>query len=231
MSKPNREKHKVFFGPDYAILARTMRYDRVSATNKEKYAKYLDYARYRTLELVAEQINNGNVQGDVAEAGVNEGDFAFMINLCFPDRSLYLYDTFEGFDKKDIDIELRDSYSNEEWLKKKPFSPDSEDKVKITLSKMRYPERCIVRKGYFPETAILENSNTFAFVSIDMDLYAPIRAGLEFFYSRLAKGGCIFLHDYNHDIVSGAKTTVREVEELFGELHKVPLADGAGRWL
>ena len=31
---------------------------------------------------------------------------------------------------------------------------------------------------------------------LDADLYKPTRAGLEFFYPRMSKGGYIFLHDY-----------------------------------
>ena len=38
----------------------------------------------------------------VAEGGVFQGDFARHINRCFPKSKLYLFDTFSGFDKKDI---------------------------------------------------------------------------------------------------------------------------------
>ena len=133
-----------------------------------------------------------------------------------------------GVDAGDIAVELGNAYSGEEWLKNKPFTPVREDKVQKTLGKMQHPERCIVRKGYFPDSATVEADCAFAFVSLDMDLYAPLRTGLEFFYQRLSPGGFIFLHDYNHDILSGGKAAVREVEAIFGKLHKVPLADGSG---
>lgn len=225
----HQEQQKIFKGPDYTILARTMRYDKVSHSNQKEYSQYYDYCRYRTFELVAEQIKAENIQGGVAEAGVNEGDFAFMINLCFPDRQLYLYDTFDGFDERDIEVEMNNAYSCEEWLKRKPFSgTTASNKMQSVMQKMRFPESCIIRKGYFPESAAQEDKNTFAFVSIDMDLYAPIRAGLEFFYKRLSKGGYIFLHDYNHDNLTGAKVAVKEYEQMHGLLSKVPIADGSG---
>ena len=44
-------------------------------------------------------------KGECAEAGVFEGDFAKWINQYFPDRKLYLFDTFEGFDMRDIEKE------------------------------------------------------------------------------------------------------------------------------
>ena len=34
---------------------------------------------------------------------------------------------------------------------------------------------------------------------MDVDLYNPTKAGLEFFYPRLASGGVIIIHDYNPD--------------------------------
>ena len=41
--------------------------------------------------------------------------------------------------------------------------------------------------------------DTFALVSIDVDLCNPTKAGLEFFYPRLTPGGVILVHDYNDD--------------------------------
>jgi hypothetical protein len=61
--------------------------------------KSLDYVRYRLLELMREQIEG--VPGNVAELGVFTGDFARMINYLFPQKRLFLYDTFTGFDARD----------------------------------------------------------------------------------------------------------------------------------
>ena len=36
----------------------------------------------------------------------------------------------------------------------------------------------------------------FALVHLDCDLYAPMRAGLEFFYPKLVPGGFMIIHDY-----------------------------------
>lgn len=74
---------------------------------------------------------------------------------------------------------------------------------------MKYPDNCVVRKGWFPESAY-GISDKFVFVSIDVDLYQPIYAGLEFFFPRLVRGGYIFVHDYNSKKYSGVKAAVRE---------------------
>ena len=44
-----------------------------------------------------------NTKLSVAEGGVFRGDFAKYINKVFPDSKLYLFDTFEGFDSRDVD--------------------------------------------------------------------------------------------------------------------------------
>ena len=36
----------------------------------------------------------------------------------------------------------------------------------------------------------------YAFVNIDVDLYKPLLAGLEYFWPRMAENGYIFVHDY-----------------------------------
>jgi O-methyltransferase len=104
-----------------------------------------DYIRASSLELIANEIYDKNIDGNVAELGVYRGDFAKIINIAFPDRKLYLFDTFEGFDERDIKVELRNKYS----IGNQNFSNTS---VELVLSKMKYKENCIVKKGFFPET-------------------------------------------------------------------------------
>ena len=59
----------------------------------------LDYVRVATLELIAEEIKQQNVQGSVAELGVYQGEFSKYINQVFSQRKLFLFDTFKGFEK------------------------------------------------------------------------------------------------------------------------------------
>lgn len=162
----------------------------------------LDYVRYATLGLCYEEIINNAVAGSIAELGVYKGDFAKRLNVLFSDRSLYLFDTFQGFNKKDIEIEKRNNYSagNQDF---------SDTSVEVVLSKMRYPKNCIIKKGFFPDTARDIDINVrFCFVSIDADLYDPILNGLYFFYPKLEKGGFIFVHDFNNDAYKGARQAV-----------------------
>lgn len=183
-----------------------------------------DYVRYKALQLVSNEIYKNNIKGEVAEVGVYKGEFAKLINICFYNRKLFLFDTFEGFNEKDKQYDLNNSYTLNTFFENQKFKDTDMD---IVLNKMEFKENCIIRKGYFPETTIDIDEN-FAFVSIDVDLYMPIYKSLEFFYPRLSEGGYIFLHDYNLDTLLGVKKAVQDFEEKQGRLAKVPLPDCAG---
>ena len=129
-----------------------------------------DIVRYRMLAMVAREIKNKNLQGCVAELGVYKGDFASFINGHFPAHTLYLFDTFDGFDERDVEIENR----YDKHAKKNDFTNKD---IELVLRKMKHRDNCIIKKGWFPETA--QNlEERFLFVSIDADLYEPIYQGL-----------------------------------------------------
>lgn len=175
-------------------------------------------ARTKALESVATIIEEKNVLGAVAELGVYMGDFSKEINRVFPDRTLYLFDTFEGFPAED----LRHDEENDLLFTK--VGNLSNTSVDIVRGKLSYPEKCEIRKGYFPETAVGLESEKFAFVNIDVDLYKPILAGLRFFYPRLSPYGYIFVHDYFSLSYAGARKAIEE----FAEEHRLtftPIGD------
>jgi O-methyltransferase len=160
-----------------------------------------DFVRFAALELARAEIESRKLPGATAELGVYQGAFASQINIAFPDRKLYLFDTFEGFDRRDTSLEVEKGFSDGS----QDFSDTS---VQTVLARMRYPGNCVVRKGHFPATAEGVEEQ-FAFVSIDADLFQPIYEGLRFFYQRLVHGGYIFIHDYNNDGYRGARDAVR----------------------
>ena len=159
--------------------------------------------RSAVLELMYREIMRYEVEGSAAELGVYRGDFAKLINHFLPDRKLYLFDTFEGFDTRDTDFDVKAG------LRPRTPTDFSQTSVELVMSKMQHPENCIIRKGWFPDTAEGVD-DTFCFVSLDADLYKPILAGLEFFYPKLVHGGVIMIHDFNNSQYGGAREAVRE---------------------
>lgn len=144
-----------------------------------------DAVRLGVLELCCREISENKVAGAAAELGVYKGDFAKKINEFLPDKKLYLFDTFEGFDQRDIDSEISKKFSDG----KQDFSNTSVD---LVLSKMKDRSKCVVKKGYFPETAKGLEDEQYSFVSIDADLYQPILDGLKYFFPRLTRGGILW---------------------------------------
>jgi hypothetical protein len=87
---------------------------------------------------------------------------------------------------------------------------DADKNVESVFRGMPHPENCVVKRGYFPETFTGDlRGETFVFVNLDPDLYAPIKAGLELFYPLMARGGVILVHNYFDDW-AGATKAVNE---------------------
>ena len=178
-----------------------------------------DYCRTSSLELISYEIYLREVVGNVAELGVYNGDFAKYINSFFQDRKLYLFDTFEGFDNKDTEKDVKYGYSSG----KQDFSETS---AELVLNKMPFKDNIIIKKGWFPESA-KDINDIFCFVNIDADLYEPIYNGLNFFYPRLSKGGYIFVHDFNNAAYKGAREAVIKFCDETG-IPYFPLTDSWG---
>lgn len=161
-------------------------------------------ARAATMRLLAEQIHEEKIPGDAAELGVFRGDFAALINAAFPDRTIHLFDTFEGFPARDVEIEQAQGLSR---AKTGDFKETAENLVEERLP---HPERAVFHKGYFPDSFDGCTEMTFAFVSVDADLYAPTAAALPLFFDRLSPGGVLLIHDVNSTQFSGAGKAVWE---------------------
>ena len=215
------------------VVTQHMAYDDVSDTMSAQYAKQWDYVRYRTIELLAEEIRRAQVAGDIAEAGVDYGDCSWIINAAFPDRHMYLYDTFRGFDKRDVELETEKKYTSKAFYESANYFlresfQTAEDQIAYVKSRLPHPENATFRAGYFPETAEGEKDCRFAFVSLDMDLYQPILNGILFFWPRLNEGGFIMIHDYNHREFQGIKDAVKKAEEELGKIPRMPIPDQGG---
>ncbi len=168
----------------------------------------------RFAECAAER----GLEGAAAELGVFTGDFARVINKHFPGRKLYLFDTFTGFDGRDIAREDGGDPSQLAPL----FKGTSEG---LVLARMPHPELCVVKKGYFPETAAGLDEK-FCFVSLDADLYKPILEGLRFFFPRLVEGGVLVIHDYFCETYPNVKVAVADFQKEAGiTLRLAPLGD------
>jgi O-methyltransferase len=144
-----------------------------------------DPARYASLALACATLEQEGIAGEFAEVGVYRGATSRFLSACAPGRTLHLFDTFAGFDVRDREPENAGDTR---------FTATSEAAVRRALGAAA---NAVIHPGYFPSTTAGLEGRTFAFVLLDLDVYAPTLAGLEFFYPRLARGGYCFVHDYN----------------------------------
>ncbi len=183
-----------------------------------------DGVRRDMLLLLLRQVEEDRVAGAFAELGVYKGGTARLIHGYAPERELHLFDTFEGFDQRDAADDLAETghvvdaslFCDTSLASVKSAVGGSEDKVHF-------------HKGFFPDsipsTLFVQD---FAFVHLDADLYAPIRAGLDFFYPRLSPGGTLVVHDYN--AWPGARQAVDEFV-VKRRLAGVPMPDKSGSFV
>lgn len=193
----------------------------LEAGQKELWAYGLDKVQHGMTQLMSHEVYRQNIEGAIAELGVFQGFNASVMNYFFPDRKLYLFDTFEGFDPRDLEADEQLGYNTSS------YHDFSNTNIDLVMSRMLHKENVIVRKGWFPDSAVGLEEETFCFVIIDADLYQPIYEGLHWFYPRLVKGGCIIVDDFNWDDYPGAKKAVHDFSREF-DISYIPIPNATG---
>ena len=186
--------------------------ERIAATSLRAFD-----ARIATMRIFAERAERLGLPGDIAEAGVYQGDFAVQMSRAFPERTIHLYDTFAGFAAADLTAEEHLGF-------RRPIKSDfSDTSAEAVLARMPCPEDVRMHIGHFPES-FQETDCRFVFVNLDFDLYEPTRAALPLFWERLVPGGAIIVHDYNGLQFPGVKQAVDAFCEDAGPIC-LPLSD------
>jgi len=152
---------------------------------------YRDKVRFYNFWFQIERLKKNKVPGAFAELGVYKGETALIMHKMDPNRRLHLFDTFEGFNSKDLDLEKN---------KDDRYTPDNFSDTTLESAKKLFENasEVLFYPGYFPDTTRSLTDKTFSLVHIDADLYLPTIAALKFFYPKVSPGGVLIIHDYNH---------------------------------
>lgn len=173
-----------------------------------------DCARRDMIVLLLRSLVARRVEGQMAELGVYQGRTARLMHHYMPERELHLFDTFAGFDRRDVEKDKALDGSN---ASVDDFVDTDIEKVLSHIGAAN--ENVHVHAGYFPASIPPRlHSVKFAFVHLDADLYEPTLEGLRFFFERVVPGGYILIHDYNAWI--GAR---KAVDEFFADKVEVPV--------
>lgn len=222
---PSKYVHKCrrffFFDPFYGNdLAHRGRLSHYGSDERKAFANDLKKIRSET-ELLIEDIEayhiymavkrTRKIPGDIAEVGVYKGGSAKIICSVKGDRHLHLFDTFEGLPQVDEIDAVWPFYEGK-------FAA-SYDNVRDYL---KHQTNVSFYKGIFPHTAGPIEDKTFSMVNLDVDCYESTKQCLEFFYSRMSRGGIILSHDYT------TTAGVRKAFDDFFENRVEPVLETAG---
>ncbi len=206
-----------FMGNDIANRGRLSHY---GCDDRKDFARALKKIRKDT-ELLLEDIeawqihmavkSTLKVPGDIAEVGVYRGGSAKIICLVKGDKTLHLFDTFEGLPKvEDIDMV---------WPFYEGKFAASIESVQAYLAEEK---NVFFYKGLFPDTSGPIEDKKFSMVNFDVDTYESTKKCLEFFYERMNPGGIMLSHDYI------TAPGVKKAFDDFFEERREPVLETAG---
>jgi O-methyltransferase len=165
----------------------------IRKTRRERSSLQTAYEQYMVHSLTKAYCH---LPGDMAEVGVFQGASARLICEAKRDRTLHVFDTFEGLPS--ASCEDRGVHTEKLYA----CSLESVQAYLQGYSDVHY------YKGYFPQSAEGLEERKFSFVHCDVDLYESTLACLNYFYPRMIVGGVILSHDYS--LLAGVKTAFEE---------------------
>lgn len=204
-------KEKTYYPEQWSYF---LKKKKISETIMRLEKSYEDKVRFYNFWFQIERLKKEKIPGAFAELGVYKGETAKVIHHMDSSRPFYLFDTFEGFMKEDLQNETGEAAT----YSPKNFADTNENNV---LKYIDGNKNIILHKGHFPETTVGLKDEKFALVNIDADLYNPIKEGCEFFYPRLVEGGVLIIHDYNHKwegTVKAVNEFAKKIPETFIEI-------------
>ena len=129
-----------------------------------------------------------DVEGDVAEVGVYKGGSAAMICEVKGDKTIHLFDTFQGLPKLG-------RYDKDTDYAQGQYAAD----IKSVRKRLESYSNVYFYKGLFPKTGEPIKNKKFSLVHLDLDLYKSTLDALKFFWPRMNPRGIIISHDYQVD--------------------------------
>jgi len=169
--------------------------------------------------------NDLGIEGAIADIGCGRCDVARQINAANPERKLYLFDTFTGYDERDIAKEKEGHYSDCE-VGDGALSEQELGKLdEFILHSMPYKEKVKIKKGWFPETLADMKNEKYVFVNVETGLYAPTYNAIKYYIPRLVRGGIIMISNYEDANKTGVSAAIRDIEKEWCPFLITPLCD------
>jgi hypothetical protein len=169
--------------------------------------------------------------GDFVECGVNAGfvSSAIMESLDWRNsgKKFYLIDTFSG--PVLSQYSPREIASGRDVVAKSALAAGAyvTDLERVRANFAEWPNAIVVQ-GTVPDVLDTLRFGQVAFLHLDMNCALPERAALEFFWSRLSRGGIVLLDDYTY---FGHGSQTEAIDSVSGQLGFKVLAMPSGQGL
>jgi O-methyltransferase len=182
--------------------------------------------RVAALRHAVRYIAQSDIPGDIVECGVWKGGSMMAIAKTLlesgsPQRTLRLFDTFEGMSEPtDIDRD-RTGAKAAQYLEAGPRETNVDwsyaplDEVRHNMQGTGYdPRRIVYIKGKIEDTLPRHAPDQIALLRLDTDWYQSTYHELVHLYPRLSVGGVLIIDDYGH--WQGARRAVDQYIEEHG---------------
>lgn len=154
-----------------------------------------------------------DLDGARAECGVFSGASALL--MCRAARTripeydgsgLHLVDSFAGISRPEAEDHIPVRAEDGSGALDRPGFPEGSlvAPVKVVQQTLREFSAVAIHAGWIPGVFAGLPGTRWCFVHIDVDLYAPTLASLEYFFPRLVDGGVIICDDYGAPLFPGA---------------------------
>lgn len=166
------------------------------------------HERKFTLWSIAKSIRR--IPGDIAECGVFRGASSFLMLSAGEGigKHLHGFDSFAGLSEPGA----ADRVGNARTFKWKHNDMAVGEEI-AARNLSAFSGQFTLYKGWIPERFDAVAERKFSLVHIDVDLYEPTKAALEFFWPRLTPGGMIVCDDYGFESCPGAMKAMDEGAE------------------
>jgi O-methyltransferase len=180
------------------------------------------FALRRSVEyIVANDIPGAFVECGVWKGGSSMAMARTLLELGRFDRTLYLFDTFEGMPPSAVEDRAFDGRTADAFLEefnRKQMLVSSLEDVKRAMSSTGYESgKMVFVPGRVEDTIPASAPETIALLRLDTDWYQSTYHELTHLYPRLAVGGVLLIDDYGH--WQGAR---KAVDQYISE-HKLKL--------
>ena len=146
------------------------------------------------------QIAHSAPSGPACELGVWKGLSTLVLSHLAQRDDLTVIDSFDGLSPANPTrdgIALADKSGS-------VHPPTNYFKVDMDTITSRFPDSVKVLKGWVPEVLAELPEQQWSFVHIDLDLYEPTKAAIEYFIPRMVHGGIIVEDQYFTFLFPGA---------------------------